>query len=69
MSEHHVDIYHCQKCGRLSSCDHEDCAPECCSEEMSRAVANITYTDDQSEIGTPDEVIEKSHCSAPPVPN
>lgn len=66
MTVHHVDIYHCQKCGKVCSCEHEDKVPECCGTEMERAVANITYADDSAEVGSTDEVIQKSHCSDPP---
>lgn len=69
MKVHHVDIYHCQRCGRLCSCEHEKSAPKCCREEMSRAVANITYSDEKAEIGTPAEVIKKSHCPPPHATN
>lgn len=65
MKVHHVDIYHCQKCGRVISREHEAHVPACCDQQMSRAVANITYTDDSDQIGTPDEVIEKSHRLEP----
>jgi hypothetical protein len=65
MMTHHVDIYHCQRCGRISSREHEDEAPVCCGKEMSRAVANITYADESENVGPPDEVIEKSHHLEP----
>lgn len=61
MTVHHVDIYHCQKCGKVCSCEHEESVPTCCGEEMARAVANITYKDDRPDVGSTDEVIEKSH--------
>lgn len=62
MTVHHVDIYHCQKCGRVCSCEHEDRVPVCCGEKMARAVANITYEDDSDKVGSAEEAIAKSHC-------
>lgn len=65
MTVHHVDIYHCLKCGRVLSRAHEEGVPECCGKEMNVAVANITYEDDRDDVGSTDEVIEKSHQSSP----
>jgi hypothetical protein len=61
MTIHDVDIYHCQKCGRICSCEHEERVPECCGEKMARAVAHITYEDDREEIPSVEKVVEKSH--------
>lgn len=65
MITHHVDIYHCQHCGRVCSCEHEAHVPVCCGEEMTRAVANITYEDESPEVAAPEDVIAKSHCLEP----
>ena len=65
MTTHDVDIYHCQKCGRVKSSEHETEIPECCGEQMAQAVAHITYEDDQTDIGPPETVIEKSHHLEP----
>lgn len=61
MTTHDVDIYHCQKCGRVVSCEHEDGAPKCCGEAMAQAVANITYEDDRDHVSSTKEAIEGSH--------
>lgn len=66
MTTHRVDIYHCQKCGRVCSCEHEEQVPECCGETMARAVANITYEDNRARVGSTDDVVEKSHHAQPP---
>lgn len=66
MKIHHVDIYHCQKCGRVCSCEHEERTPECCGERMARAVADITYEDDSPQTESTENVIEKSHHTKPP---
>lgn len=63
MAEHHVDIYHCQQCGRVLSREHDSEPPLCCGERMARAVANITYEDDSEKPLNTDEVIAKSHHS------
>lgn len=65
MTVHCVDIYHCQICGRVVSCEHEAAVPECCGAQMVRAVANITYEDESERVGSPDEVVEKSHHLEP----
>ena len=45
MSIHHIDIYHCQHCGKVTNCEHEDGVPNCCGDQMARAVANLVYDD------------------------
>lgn len=65
MNVHHVDIYHCQKCGRVCSCEHETRVPVCCGREMARAVANIAYEDESDDVGSPEDVIARSHCQEP----
>ena len=65
MTVHHVDIFHCQKCGRVRSCEHEDRLPVCCGREMARAVANITYENHSDVVGSTDDVVARSHCFEP----
>jgi hypothetical protein len=62
MSVHHVDIYHCQKCGKVISCDHDHDVPTCCGVQMEAAVPNITYQDDCDDVGSTEDVIKKSHA-------
>ena len=65
MITHDVDIYHCQKCGRVVSSEHEAEVPECCGEKMDQAVAHITYEDDQKDVSPAESVIQKSHRMEP----
>lgn len=53
MTVHHVDIYHCLKCGKVCSSEREDRVPICCGEQMVRAVANVTYIDKTVESKSP----------------
>lgn len=41
MAVQHVDIFHCLKCGELVYREHEASPPECCGEEMTRAVSHV----------------------------
>lgn len=61
MTVHHVDIYHCQKCGKVTNCENGEKQPECCGEPMVRAVANITYDNSSNLARSVEEVIQKSH--------
>ncbi len=61
MTIHDVDIYHCQKCGRVLSAEHESEVPECCGEKMAQAVAHISYQDDEQSVGPTETVVRKSH--------
>jgi hypothetical protein len=68
MFTHEVDIYHCQKCGRIENREHgAERPPECCGESMALAVAGIRYQDPCESVGSTDEVIDRSHrpCPAP----
>ncbi|MCA9071925.1 MAG: hypothetical protein KDA84_23515 [Planctomycetaceae bacterium] len=57
MTTLNVDIYHCQKCGRVASCECEQRAPECCGESMAQAITNIRYDESHHEMTPTKEVI------------
>jgi hypothetical protein len=43
MTLKHSDIFHCQKCGRMTYQTHGAEAPSCCGEFMQRAVAGVLH--------------------------
>ncbi|WP_145263687.1 hypothetical protein [Calycomorphotria hydatis] len=61
MTTHHADIYHCQKCGHVIAREHVDQTPVCCGETMVLAVSDLVYKDNRDDVGTVDEVVDKSH--------
>lgn len=61
MTVHYVDVYHCQKCGRVTNCEPNAQVPQCCGEPMAQAVSNMSYEQDHSEVSSRNEEAESSH--------
>lgn len=39
MKIHNVDLYHCQKCGKVTRREGNVAAPECCGQRMTKAAS------------------------------
>lgn len=56
---HDVNVYHCQKCGRVVHRECRDPVPECCGVAMPVAVAHVRREDDRQGDCSTEVVVER----------